>query len=197
MKRLFFPAIAVIALVIALSGCGKVPQTEIDTAKAAVEAARVAQADVYLPVDYAHLQDSLNVCLSAVETQKSKFFRSFSDVKAGLESVATLAAAVKDNAAIKKEEVRVQTGSLLTEVNNMIAETKALILKAPRGKEGAAALNQIKNEITVIEASVSEAAGVFASEQYMAASNKLKAVKENVEKINAELKAAIAKVVKR
>ena len=69
-----------------------------------------------------------------------------------------------------------------------------LILKAPRGKEGAAVIEQIKSDMATIDASVVEAQGLFDKGSFMDALNKIKAAKEKADGINAELKEAIAKV---
>ena len=66
--------------------------------------------------------------------------------------------------------------------------------KAPRGKEGAAVLEQIKTEMTAIEASAAEAKGMYDAGKYMDASNKIKAAKDSATRINTELNDAIAKV---
>ena len=66
--------------------------------------------------------------------------------------------------------------------------------KAPRGKEGAAVLEQIKTEMATIEASVAEAQALYDKGSYMDASNKVKAANESATGINTELKDAIAKV---
>ena len=66
--------------------------------------------------------------------------------------------------------------------------------KAPRGKEGAAVLEQMKTEMATIEASVVEAQGMYDKGSYMDALNKVKAANEKATGINTELKDAIAKV---
>jgi hypothetical protein len=66
--------------------------------------------------------------------------------------------------------------------------------KAPRGKEGAAVLEQIKTETATIEASVVEAQGMYDKGTYMDALNKVKAANDRAVGINTELKEAIAKV---
>jgi hypothetical protein len=197
MKRIVFSGIVTVALALLVSSCGKLPQAEMDAAKAAVEAAKEAQADIYIPVEFATIQDSLNAYVAQVEAQKSKFFKSYGDVTVKLESVVATAVTVKENAAVKKEEVRVQTETLMAEVTAMIADNKALIVKAPKGKEGAAALEEIRNEMSVIESAVAEAAVLFEAGNYMAANDKVKAAIENATSINTELKEAIAKVTRR
>ena len=108
----------------------------------------------------------------------------------------TLAAAnkVAADAAAKKEEVKKEVETSLTAIKAVIEENKTLMKKAPRGKEGAAVLEQMKTEMTTIEASVAEAQGLYDKGTYMDALNKVKAANERANGINTELKDAIAKV---
>ena len=41
----------------------------------AIEAAKTAQADVYVPEAFAALQDSMNVAVTSIEAKKSKLFK--------------------------------------------------------------------------------------------------------------------------
>ena len=82
----------------------------------------------------------------------------------------------------------------MTAIKAVIEENKTLMTKAPRGKEGAAVLEQIKTEMATIEASVVEAQGLYDKASYMDALNKVKAANERAVGINTELKDAIAKV---
>ena len=66
--------------------------------------------------------------------------------------------------------------------------------KAPRGKEGAAVLEQIKTEMATIETAAAEAQALYDKGAYMDALNKVKASNERATSINTELKDAIAKV---
>jgi multidrug efflux pump subunit AcrA (membrane-fusion protein) len=197
MRTRFFSVIAVVMVMLVMASCGKMPQAQIDAAKAAIDSTKIEQADIYVPAEFAGLQDSLSAYMAEVEAQSSKFFKSYGDVTVKLESIVASAAQVKANAVVKKEEVRLETEAMMTEIYTMIAENKDLILKAPKGKEGAAALEEIKNEMTVIEASVAEAATLFTNGEFMAALDKAKAAKENATTINSELKEAIEKVKRR
>jgi hypothetical protein len=79
-------------------------------------------------------------------------------------------------------------------VKAVIEENKTLITKAPRGKEGAAVLEQIKTEMATSETSVAEAQGLYDKGSFMDALNKVKAANASATGINTELKDAIAKV---
>lgn len=194
MKNKVFMGLATIAMVAFLSSCGKVPQVEIDATNAAIEAAKVAEAPVYSAAEFAALQDSMNVIMADVELQKSKLFKKFGTAKVKLTETLALANKVAADAGVKKEEVKKEAGNLLTEIKAVVEENAKLILKAPRGKDGAAVIAQIKTDIATIDTSVVEAQGLFDKGAYMDALNKIKAAKEKATGINTELKDAIAKV---
>jgi hypothetical protein len=197
MKNKVLMGLAAIAMVALLSSCGKVPQTEIDATNAAIAAAQAAEATVYVPAEFTALQDSMNAINAAVETQKSKLFKKFTPIKENLAKTLTLANTVAANAATKKEEVKKEAETLLTDIKAVIEDNGKLLLKAPRGKEGAAVIEQIKADMATINTSVADAQGLFDKGTYMDALNKIKAAKEKADGINTELKDAIAKVKKR
>ena len=194
MKNKVLMGLAAIVMVAFLSSCGKVPQAQIDATNAAIEAAKTAEAPVYVPAEFTAVQDSMNAIMADVEAQKSKLFKNFGSVKLKLDATLALANQVAANAAIKKAEVKKEVGTLMAEIKTVINENKTLMTKAPRGKEGAAVLEQIKTEMTTIEGSVVEAQGMYDKGTFMDALNKVKAAKERAVGINTELKDAIAKV---
>ena len=129
-----------------------------------------------------------------IEVQKSKLFKKFGPAKVKLDATLALANQVAANAAAKKEEVKKEVETSMTAVKAVIEENKTLMTKAPRGKEGAAVLEQMKTEMATIEASVVEAQALYDKGSYMDALNKVKAANERATGINTELKDAIAKV---
>jgi hypothetical protein len=194
MKNKVLMGLAAIAMVAVLSSCGKKPQVEIDATNAAIEAAKTAEAAVYVPAEFAAVQDSMSVIMADVAAQESKLFKKFGPAKEKLAKTLTLANQVAANAVAKKEAVKKEVETSITEVKAVVEENKTLMTKAPRGKEGAAVLEQIKTEMTTIEASVVEAQALYDKGSFMDALNKIKAAKESATGINTELKDAIAKV---
>jgi len=194
MKNKVLMGLAAIAMVALLSSCGKVPQAEIDAANAAIAAAQTAEANVYVPTEFTAVQDSMNAINAAVEAQKSKLFKKFGPIKEKLTATVTLANKVAADAAAKKEETKAEVTKLMTDIKTVLDENKTLITKAPRGKEGAAVLEQIKTDMTAIDAQVADAQASFDKGTYMDALNKIKAANDKATSINTELKDAIAKV---
>jgi hypothetical protein len=193
MKNKVLMGLAAIAMVAVLSSCGKKPQAEIDATNAAIEAAKTAEAAVYVPAEFAAVQDSMNAVMADITAQESKLFKNFKASKEKLATTLTLANQVAANAAVKKEEVKKEVETLMTEIKAVIEENTALMKKAPRGKEGAAVLEQMKNEMATVETSFADAQGMFDKGAYMDAFNKVTAAKETADKINGELKEVMKK----
>jgi hypothetical protein len=194
MKNKVLMGLAAIAMVAFLSSCGKVPQAKVDAVNAAIAAAQTAEAAVYVPAELAAVQDSMKAINAAIEVQNSKLFKKFGPIELKLDATLAAANKVSTDAVAKKEEVKKEAETLLTEIKGVIEENGTLMKKAPRGKEGAAVLEQMKTEMTTIEASVVEAQASYDKGAFMDSLNKVKAAKERAVGINTELKDAIAKV---
>lgn len=193
MKNRIFLGFAALAMVAFLSSCGKVPQAQIDATNAAIDSAKVLQADVYVPAEFAAVQDSMKAINTAVEAQKSKMFKKFGPVKVKLESTLGLAKKVQADAVAKKDEVKKQVETLLADTKKVAEENGKLMKRAPRGKEGAQVLEAMKTEMATCETSCMDAQGMYDKGAYMDAFNKVTAAKATADKINDELKAAIKK----
>ncbi len=199
MKKLVLNLMAISAIVLLFAGCAKVPEETITAAQAAVDSAKMAEADRYLPQDFMALQDTLKAAMANVEEQKSKFFlsRNYDHAKQMLESVISGAATLKQNTETKKAEVRQAVQDTLAAVQTVLTEDKDLLAKAPKGKEGKAALEQIQNDITVIESSLNEVNTLLTNGDFLTAQDKVNAAKQKADSINAELKEAYKKAGRR
>jgi hypothetical protein len=195
MKNVLFTVVALAGMALLFTSCAKLPEMEMTNAKAAVEAAKAAEADRYVPAEYRAVQDSLNTAMTEVENQKSKFvlFRSYKKVTVKLNNVITLANTVKANAGIRKEEVKNEAQQTLAAATTLVTEVKDLILKAPKGKEGKEALEAINSDLALVEASLAEVSTLINNGDYLTALDKVKAANDKAASLKAELEEAIAK----
>jgi methyl-accepting chemotaxis protein len=194
MKNRFSLVIATVAAVALMTSCAKVPQEALDAASAALESAKTVQTDVYFPAEFAALNDSLTVMLQNIETQKSKSAKDFKAIKANAEAITLKAGELAGGVEAKKAEVKAEAETMMAGATALLEEAKALILKAPKGKEGKAVVEEIKNELAVIETSLTEAQGLFdGGTNYVEVVDKVKAATEGLNGIIAELKEAMAK----
>lgn len=193
MKNKVLMGLATLMMVAFLTGCGKAPQAQIDAVNAAIEAAKTAEANVYLPDEFVALQESMNSAMADIETQKGKLFKKFGDVKLKLDETLAKANQLTSDVAGKKEEVKGQVSTLMDGIKTVIEENGKLIPKLPRGKEGAQVIEQIKADLATVDAAVVEAQGLFDKGSFMDALNKINAAKEKAESLNAEIKEVLTK----
>ncbi|NLV19513.1 MAG: hypothetical protein GXY51_08535 [Bacteroidetes bacterium] len=188
MKNKLFSVLAFVAVIALLSGCGKVPQAAIESTNAAITAAQEAEVDVYLADEFAVLQDSLNSVNAAIEAQKGKLFKNFGDVKEDLSLVQAQANELASRVDRKKEEIKDQAETMLNDIKSVVAENAKLVVRLPRGKEGAAVIEAIKADLAAVDKTVAEAQSSFDGGLFMDAFNKVTEAKEKSDSINTEIK---------
>lgn len=193
-KSLITVAVIVFAMLMAI-GCAKVPQAELDAAKAAIDAAKQAEADRYVPDLFNAAMDSLNAANAEIETQNGKFalLRSYGRSKELLAAATEAANKAKDAVAEAKEKVRAEAEALLPQVQPAMDEAKKLMKKAPRGKEGRAALQAMQADLDDVAESVETAKVDLENGDYLTAHNKIQAGLDKINSVIEELKEAIAK----
>jgi hypothetical protein len=198
-KNLLFAVLTLGVMTLVATGCQKVPQAQLDAAKAAIDSAKTVQADRYFPTEFLAVQDTFNMAVNSIEASKSAsmFKRNYKDAQKQLESVKTSTDALIANVETKKQQVKAEAEAAINEVNTLVAEDKELIKKAPKGKEGKAALEAIQQDITLVENTVTAASAELQNGDFLSANDKLKAAKEKAGSIKAELQAAIDKVAKK
>lgn len=193
MKNKFFSGLIILAVVITMSSCNKVPQAEIDAVNQLISDAQFAGADQYLPQEYAALVDSMNALTVKFEAKKSKWFAKYTDETKKLEDVKVLASSVKENTQMRIEELKAEIQQAISDVQITLNENRELLTKAPKGKEGKAALEAIKVDLTVAEGSLNEAMALVSQGKLIEAQSKVNAANEKALSINMELNNAIAK----
>ena len=193
MKMKLLSGIVLMSLALVFSSCQKYPQAEVDQANAAIEAARVAEADVYAADEFTALKDSLAMVINSVEKEKSKLFSNYKEELTKLTSTVEMATAVAENAQTKKVEMKEEATAILTELVTIIDQNTKMIAKAPRGKEGKAALELIQNELTSVQTGMEEASAKLESGDVFNGINQAKAIKEKAVSIHTELVEVLTK----
>jgi hypothetical protein len=191
----FLPMLGITLVLAMMVGCAKAPQQEIDAANAALEAARTAEADRYLADQFNAAKDSLDAAMAEVEAQNSKFAltRNYDRALQLLQAAANAANGAKDAVATAKEQVHADAQDLMAQAQIAIGEAKALLVKAPKGKEGKEMLEQMQSELSAVETSLAEAQTELSSGNFISARDKAKAGLEKVNSIKDELSQAIGK----
>ena len=196
MKK-YFVFFTVITVTLIFSSCAKAPQAEMDAAKAALEQAKVAQADIFLETEFVAIQDSVNKAATEIQSQKSKVFGNYKGAKQTLENVNTQAADLVEKTEVRKQEVKNEVVATQAEIVSLMEENNKMVEIAPKGKEGKEALAAIKSDLTSINASASEIQALLESNELIAAQTKANAVKQKASGINAELKTVLEKYMRK
>lgn len=196
MKRLVQYFAYTILVAVILTGCAKQPTQEMDNAKKAVETAKAAGSEKYLPDEAKKVNDSLSAAIDEIKVQDGKFalLRSYDKAKQMLASVKTDAEKLKTNTSAKKEEAKNKAIAGQTEAKNAIDEAKALLAKAPRGKGSRADIAAMKGDIKGAEDSLSEVQQLIDKEDYLAAIDKANGIKEKANGVSSQVKEAMMKV---
>jgi len=192
MKKIFY-VLSIVAATIMFTSCAKAPQAEIDAAKAALEQAKTAQADLYVEADFLAVQDSLNAVMVEIEAQSSKLFKSYGNAKEKLVVISTQATELVAKTDVRKEEIKTEVATAEAATVALIEENNMLVAKAPKGKEGKEAIEAIKLDLTGITTSVSEVPALIASGDLLGAQTKVNAAQQKATDINTELKSVLDK----
>lgn len=193
-----FKRVALVMVALALLvfvGCAKPPEAEIQKATSTIDAARMAEAEVYAPASFQTASDALNAANAAKTEADGKFalFRSYSKAKALYVSADSLAQIAAADAATKKEEVRVEVDAKIKEVQVFIDSVTTTLKKAPRGKGNKADIALLETQLAGITTSFTDAQNDFAAGKYMVAKNKLESVVAQASDVMNQIEAAKAK----
>lgn len=192
MKNKLFLGLVASTMIFATS-CGSLPQENIDATQAAVEAAKTAQADVYMPTEFQALQDSLTGVMQAIETENANLCKNFDAITAKLGTLKTEAEALALAAPEKKNEVKMEAEANLANIKAAIEAANASIAKAPK-KANKEVVEQVKATMESVATTVSEIEASMASEvNYAEVITKLNAVQGTISGVNTEVETTILK----
>lgn len=193
MKGLTKNLVLVLAIALVFSGC-KQPTQLINDAKAVIEDVTTAGADKYAAEELKKLNDDLTAALDEVAAQDKKFFKKFGSAKEMLAKVKTDADALKAALPAKIEAAKNAAIQLQGEAQAAIDEAKALLAKAPTGKGTKKDIDALKADLAGAETAFAEIQAALDGQDYIAAADKAKSVKEKAVAISDQVKAAIEKV---
>jgi hypothetical protein len=196
MKHLrLFSIVAVIGISLMMIGCAKEPAQEITAAKAAVDAAKAAQADKYLASDFMAIQAALTSALDDIQAQakKSPMSRSYDKAKASLVSITAKAAELKAKAAEEMAKVQTELETTLAKLNGEIAKAKDMLKKPPKAKKAKAQFDAKSKVVAAAEAKAASAQSLKTSGDMAGALDAAKAGITTLESAKAEAPAAPAK----
>lgn len=189
------PMLLVFLTLLFIAGCAQAPIQDIEAAKAAVEAAREANADSYAADEFKAAQDALTSALAEVEAQNSKFplTRNYDKAVQALKAAKEAADKAKANAGLNKEKAKKEAEALIAEAQSAVAAAKEALAKAPRGKDTKADIEAMNADLSGLESSLNQANQDMSKQDYLGAKAKAQAVKEKAATIQNDVQQAIEK----
>ncbi len=185
------PVLAGIALLSV--ACATEPTDALNAAKAALEAAKASGAADYAPSALAAADSAAAALEAEVKAQSEKFALTRSYTKA-----AELAAAAKtaaDEAAAAavtgKEQMKAEATTLIAGVRGSVDSVKAMLAKAPKGKGTAADLEAMNADVAGVETALGEMDAAMSAGNFKDAKVKAEAAKATLDKIAADVAAAM------
>ncbi len=188
--RKLYAGLLVLAL-IALVACAKPPQQQIDAAKAALAAAKAAQADVYAPDSLKAAQDKDAALDAELATQQSKFFKSYKVATQMTTDLQQLADKAKADAVAGKEKAKADAEAAITAADTAVTTAREDLKKAPKGKGSTADLAAMTGDVDTAAKAVEDAKADATAEKYFDAKTKAESAKAQAEKVSADVAAAI------
>lgn len=188
----------VVLALLVVAGCSKPPEVEMAAANTAIQAAKSAEAEQYVPKAYRAAMDSINAATAAKTEQDAKFvlFRSYGKSKEMFVRAEAVAKQVAVDAAAEKERVKNEVTQLLADTKVLLDSVQVVVNKAPVGKGNKADIELIKSDLQSVLAAYEDANMEFNNGKYLAARSKVMVVKQKGESIMVEVQNAIDKVKK-
>lgn len=189
LKRTATVIIAGTCLLSSLTGCSKKPDAELAAAKAAVQAAKDAGAEIYMSKNYQNIQKALENAELEIAKQDSKFVmnRKYKRATELLTKTASLANEIAGEAPKLKEAAIAQVKDNLAVVDGMLKETANDIKKCARQKDKAV-IEELKADLTNAEAAAARASSEFNGGDAIKAAESLNEVQALIKKITDTLK---------
>jgi hypothetical protein len=176
------------------AGCSKAPESEVQSVTEAADQARMEEIDQYAPETFNMAIDSLNASKVEIEKQSSKFapLRGYGRSRELITASNLLLEQARTEAIAKKEELRIQDSTLVSELATRFEEANAALAKAPKGKGTKADIELMKAELAAIKTTYDEAVTAYNDGMYIESKNKLDAVSEKLNTIMTDIQKARA-----
>lgn len=177
----------VILLALFLAGCDDLPQQDINDANAALDAAKKAGADKYVPDLFNAAKQALDKAMAAVKEEESGMFSNFDEARNLLAAAKTSAENAAKAVAAKKEQVKGEAEALLSQIPDQVKAAQNAWRKAPRGKGTREALEQMKAEIAQAAAQQAEVNTAVENGDYLTAKQKAQSISKKLQSLQSEL----------
>jgi hypothetical protein len=176
-----------VLVLIFVVGCSKPPTEELNAAKSAVDAV-APEASKYAAEDVKKLNDDLQAAQNEISAKNYK------NAKEILVKVKADAETLKTTLPQRKEQAKNNAIAAQDVAKTAVADAKALLAKAPKGKGSKADIEAMKADIKGLEELLPEVQRLIDTENYAVATEKANAFKEKAAAVSDQINQALEKV---
>lgn len=192
-KRVIYLALGVMILALLL-GCSKKPEQELSDSKAVLEAVAAEGGEKYAAEELNVIQSEMTAALDEMAVQDGKFFKNYDKTKEMLAQVKAKSEALQAEIPARKEKAKTDAQASLDAATMAVADAKALLGKAPKGKGSMADIAAFHADLQGLESALTETQGLMTSEDYFVAMDKANGIKDKASEISTQVTEALAKV---
>jgi len=182
-----YSILGLVLVLIFVVGCSKPPTEELNSAKSAVDAV-APEASKYVAEDVKKLNDDLQAAQNEIDAKNYK------KAKEILIKVKADADTLKATLPQEKEQAKNNAITAQDAAKTAVADAKALLTKAPKGKGSRADIEAMKADIKGLEESLPELQNLIDAEDYAVATEKANAIKEKAATVSDQINQALEKV---
>jgi hypothetical protein len=171
MKTLIFKSIVISVVAWLFAGCSQIPQQSINEAKAALEAAKKADAHKYARSQLQAAQVSYDLAKKEIteESRKLPFMRKYSKIVETLKSATSAAESALSAVETAKNQMTGETQGLLAGAQAIVDSVDSIVIKAAAKKKNT---ETISAELDSVNARIRDAGAVLGSGDLFAAKEK-------------------------
>lgn len=182
-------ALVVVATLV-LAGCSKLPQAELDAARAAMDSATTADAATYAPEALGLAQETMRQVDAEIAAQETKLFKSYEKTAELIAQAETQAEAAQQAAVAGKEQARQEATAALEAARKALTAAEAALAVMPASKDAKADLEAMTADLQVLRGILAEAESAFQVEDYATARQSAEEVRSEAESMTADLSSA-------
>lgn len=195
--RVAFLSLTVAALLI---GCAQAPQVELDAAKAAVDTAKAAQAEMYAPEALAEVQQAMTAAEAEIAAQAEKlaFLRKYDTAKQLIADATTKAEAARQAAIDGKAAAKAAAEEAVTAANTALTMAQDTLASLgdckKKPKDFASQVELMNGTLSGLAARIGELSGMVANEDFSGATQAAGALSAEIGTFQADLDNAKTKL---
>jgi hypothetical protein len=182
--------VAAVSLIL-LAACASVPQEQINAAKAAMDKAKAAGAEMYAPESLKAVTDKEAALNAELADQEGSLFKSYDLTSTLTAEMLDLATKAEADAVAGKEKAKTEANDVVTAAEAAVTAAREALTKAPKGKGSAADLAAMTGDVDAAAKTIEEAKADVTAEKYFDAKTKAETAKAQAEKVTADIQAAI------